>query len=59
MAGVNRELVRRAAVVLEWAPELADEVLAGRSLNNAYTEIGNAHPICAAGKTRQNRRSVA
>jgi ParB-like chromosome segregation protein Spo0J len=37
-AGVNRELVRRAAVVLEYAPELADQVLAGGSLNEAYGE---------------------
>ena len=39
IAGVNREDVRRAFVVLEYAPDLVDAVISGaKPLNEAYEE---------------------
>lgn len=37
-AGVSQSNISHADLVLEWAPEFADDVLAGGSLNEAYAE---------------------
>jgi len=49
-ADASRGLISHAAVVLEWAPDLADQVLAGGSLDQAYEVAQERKRLSAAVK---------